>query len=225
MGDVMKKLYRTVIFDFDGTLADTSEGIFNCVRYAQKKLNLPDIDEKSYRSFIGPPIAKSYNRVFNLIGQERDLAVAHHKKYSLERGAYEVTLYDGIEDLLKKLNDQNIRIGIATLKYQETAEKILQHLNLNKYFDVIRGATGEKKETKSTILESCILALGAPKSGCVLVGDSVYDAVGADDVMIDFIAVTYGFGFLNKCDAFKQHAIFAADNVDELTKILLIHEK
>lgn len=187
--------YQTIIFDLDGTLADTSEGIYNCIRYAQTKMKLPPITNAQMRSHIGPPMHESYERNFHLSGTSLEQAIGFHKEYALTKGLYEASLYDGIPQLLSQLKSRGLKLAVATLKYEETAKKMLSFLNVASFFDVICGTLSEVKLTKAQLLEKCVDLCQGEKSTALLVGDSSYDALGAQEAGIDFLGVTYGFGF------------------------------
>ncbi|MEG1836471.1 MAG: HAD hydrolase-like protein [Synergistaceae bacterium] len=211
------KRYQTILFDFDGTLADTSEGIFNCVRFTQEKMKLREISLEEYLSFVGPPMEESYSRVFALSACDSKRAVSFHKQYGVENGAFEVSLYGSIKKLLKLLREQNRQIGVATLKFQKTTEKIISFLSMSDLFDVVKGSEGIQEETKSSIIDACLHGLPTGTDyESVLVGDSKYDAIGAAEVGIDFIAVTYGFGFKTKEEAQQYDSVFIAESVDDL---------
>lgn len=212
----MKKL---VIFDMDGTLADTSEGIFNSIRYTQKMMNLPEITYAQMLSHVGPPMEKSYARNFGLSGELLKRAVQYHKEYAMKKGYRELKVYDGIIDLLEKLKNAGIRTAVATLKAQTTAEKIAKEY-FPDLFDVIIGTNLENPLTKAEMLIKCIDNFQLSKSDVVLVGDSIYDAKGAEEAGMDFIAVTYGFGFQPNEDIPANH-IAAMDNPNDLIKILI----
>ncbi|MGN0614538.1 MAG: HAD family hydrolase [Porcipelethomonas sp.] len=187
--------YKLVIFDLDGTIADTSPGIFNSVRYVRKMMDLCDITEEQMRSHVGPPMEESYSKNFGLSGDALRQAVEYHKEYALKQGYKEIEIYPGMFELLNELKDNNVKTAIATLKANETAQKIFIDTKLNGMFDFILGSDTSAPMTKAQMIERCVKEFGVEKSECVLIGDSKYDAIGAEEAGIDFIAVTYGFGF------------------------------
>ncbi|MBO4488027.1 MAG: HAD hydrolase-like protein [Bacteroidales bacterium] len=212
--------YQTIIFDLDGTLADTSEGIYNCIRYAQKNMNLPPITDVQMRSHIGPPMHESYERNFHLTGTELELAVGYHKEYALTKGLYETSLYDGVPRLLSQLKSLGSKLAVATLKYEETAQKMLSFLNIASFFDVICGTLSEVKLTKAQLLLKCVDLCQGEKGTALLVGDSSYDALGAQEAGIDFLGVTYGFGFLTKEDVNQYTNIGCAGSPIEIISFI-----
>lgn len=217
----MNKKYKLVIFDLDGTLADTSPGVINCVRYTQKKMRLPEITKAQLYSHVGPPMEESYNRNFGLTGDKLRQAVEYHKEYAVKQGYRELTVYDGIYELLSGLRVKGIKTAVATLKAQTTAEKIFKEYSLGGLFDVVIGTDSANLKTKAQLLDDCLAAIGIDKLDAVLIGDSSYDAVGAEQAGIDFIAVTYGFGFKSEEDANKYDRVAVCESVSTLIRYLI----
>lgn len=187
--------YKLVIFDMDGTIADTSPGILNSIRYTQKMMGLPEITLEQMYSHVGPPMEESYNRNFGLTGDSLKQAVTYHKEYAIQNGYKELELYDGIIELISSLRAAGIKTAVATLKAHTTALKIFDTLGIADKFDVVIGVDSANPMTKAQLLEYCIEKCGCDKTETVLIGDSIYDGIGAEDTDIDFLAVTYGFGF------------------------------
>lgn len=214
------KAYHTIIFDLDGTLADTSEGIYNCIRYAQEKMGLPPITSEQMRSHIGPPMHESYERNFHLSGLDLEKAVSFHKEYALTKGLFEASLYEGMSQLLSQLKQRGFKLAVATLKYEETAQKMLTFLNVAHYFDVICGTLSDVKLTKDQLLEKCIQLCHGSKDTSLLIGDSSYDACGAQEAGIGFLGVTYGFGFKSKQEVDEFPNVGCAETIGDIWKII-----
>lgn len=215
------KEYTTIIFDLDGTLADTSEGIYNCVRYTQNKMNLPEITDAQLHSHIGPPMHESYAKNFGLSGEELERAVGYHKEYALQQGWRETAVYRGIPELLYALQKKGIRLAVATLKYEDTAKKMLKHLEIDNFFTTICGTLTDIKMTKSELLKKCIQNCNGDITKTILIGDSSYDAIGAHQAGIDFFGVTYGFGFKSKADVDEYPNVGCVEKVENVSKILI----
>lgn len=214
------KDYKVVIFDLDGTLADTSEGIYNCIRYAQKMMGLPNISAEQMRSHIGPPMQESYARNFNLKGDDLGKAVSFHKEYALTKGLYEAEVYENIPELLQQLKAKGIKTCVATLKFEETARKMLDHLKISSCFDAICGTLSEIKLNKAQLLEKCLVLSQENRADALLIGDSSYDAIGAQEAGIDFLGVAYGFGFTSREDVDKYPNIGCAETVQEIYSLI-----
>lgn len=210
--------YKLVVFDFDGTVADTSEGIFNSIRYVERKMNLPEITAEQMRSYVGPPVEESYSRNFGLIGEDLKKAVAYHKEYAVKQGYRELRIYDGILELLKMLRDKGYLTAVATLKAQDTVEKIVDCFKIKKDFDFVAGVT--VPTSKSELISRCMAELHCRAEETVLIGDSEYDALGAREAGADFIAVTYGYGFASDEDVNVYKAVGVASSVKEIFEII-----
>ena len=212
--------YKLVIFDMDGTLADTSPGILNSIRYVQSRMGLPEITSEQMYSHIGPPMEESYSRNFGLSGDSLKQAVELHKEYALQQGHREIRWYDGIPELMDSLKNQGISTAVATLKAQTTMEKILEHFDMTDKFDMVFGADPSGKRTKAQLLKLCLESSGIPREQAVLIGDSSYDAIGAAEAGIDFIAVTYGFGFISTDDVRDYLCVAVCADTGQLESFL-----
>lgn len=186
-------MYDLVIFDLDGTLLDTSKGIYGSVRYAESVIGVNPIDEKFLKVFLGPPPSKVYAELYNLSENDVMKAVNAHRRYGMEKAIDEVTLYDGMKETLQKIKEMGIRMAVATLKRQRIAEAMIKKYKLNQFFDVIIGMNDLENMTKSDTIKLAIKKTNAINP--VMVGDSEYDYEGSQIVGISFIGVTYGFGF------------------------------
>ena len=196
----MKK-YDTVLFDLDGTLLDTSKGVVMAIEYTIKQMNLEPLPLETMLSFIGPPIKVSIKKTFNLSDAETNKALEIWRDYYGSTAIFEAEVYDGIIETLEMLKNKEIKIGVATYKKEDFAVKVLNHFGIGKYFDQISGADGYGKLTKSDVIKNCLTALNVTDLGTVLmVGDSDNDSKGAKEIGVDFVGVTYGFGFKTEDD-------------------------
>lgn len=211
----MKK-YSCIIFDLDGTLANTYPGIYNSYHYACERMGMESPTNTIVGEAIGAPLLEVFEQRFHLDKEDALIAVEHYRKYYASNGIYEANAYDGMADTLDYLKRNGYLLGVATLKKEEFAVKILEELNLAKYFDVIVGMNSGDNLTKAQMLDKVSMMLNVDKSTAILVGDSSYDAVGAAEAEMDFIAVTYGFGFKTTSDTNKYTTIAVADTAYDL---------
>ncbi len=193
----MKKL---IIFDLDGTLLDTSEGIIKCHQYAHEYMGKQPPSESQLRKVIGAPLLDSYLYDFKFSLNDAKTAVEAYRNRYNEKGVLEADIYKGIEDLLKTLSSEGYILMVATLKKEEFAKQMLKNFSISKYFTQIFGVDEKDKKKKIDLLNQCIEASSVDKKEVVLVGDSEYDLEGASACKIDFIGVSYGFGFKNNVD-------------------------
>lgn len=193
---------KAVIFDVDGTLLDTTQGVLSSVEYTIKAHRLPSLRKEQLLTFIGPPIQDSFARTYGLEGDIlQELAATFRNRYK-EEDLYKAAAYDGIYEVCDELKRHGIAIAVATYKRQDYAVKIMRHFGFDRYTDIIYGADHENKLKKVDIIRKCLVSVGISDYGdAVMVGDSDHDAIGAQKVGIDFIGVTYGFGFKAAKDA------------------------
>lgn len=189
---MMKKL---IIFDLDGTLLDTSEGIMYCYRSTGEALNLKKNEVDNAKCVIGGPLRDGFERLYEIESDETLCrAIETYRKLYKSDGIKKFKPYDGIKEMLSTLKDNGCLLAVATLKLESYAKQMLESAGLSEYFDIICGWDGTDGCTKAVILTKVMCELKTMKSNAILVGDSVYDAKGADVAGIDFLGVTYGFG-------------------------------
>ena len=193
----MKEKY--IIFDFDGTIADSSEGVFNCVRYALKKMGRKELDSNTLRTFIGPPLTESFARECGMNREECDQAVAFYRElYSVE-GVMQCRLYDGIKDMLIALNEKGFILAVATSKPEPYAVRILKNFGIDGEFAVIAGAefAGDRTD-KPAVLKYALEHLNIPACDAIMIGDRHHDVDGAHLFGMRCIGVLWGFGSMDE---------------------------
>lgn len=191
--------YELAIFDLDGTLLDTSPGILKSVEYTIRHFGFSPVPKKLLSSFIGPPIQDSFARIYGLSGSIlQEIATVFRADYSCNN-LLKAKPYNGIYELFDRLYRIGIKIAVATYKREDYAVKLLKSFGFNRYTDIIYGGDHENELKKKDIIVKCIKAAGIrDNADVIMVGDTLHDALAAMDIKLDFIAVTYGFGFDSK---------------------------
>lgn len=213
--------YDLVIFDLDGTILDTSEGIILSIKHTVDIMRLEKLSDEAISSFIGPPIQNSFERECGLSGVRLQEAVTTFRDYYKTSALFKASPYNGIYDAFQALSDRKIKTAVATYKREDYAKAILEHFEFNKFTQNIRGGDIENKLTKKDIIDLCISDSGiTDKSRIVMVGDTCHDANGAEQSGIDFIGVTFGFGFLSKDDVTKCRSIGYAEKAMDILKYI-----
>lgn len=220
-------MYDIILFDLDGTLTDPGEGITNSVAHALKKWGIEVADRSTLYRFIGPPLKDSFMDYCGFDDDaEGERAVAAYREYYHDIGIYENLVYDGIEDLLKALKEQGKTVVLATSKPEPYATRILVHFGLDKYFDVIAGATMDSTRVKKAdviayAIEKIEDKLGHPldRTTAVMVGDRRQDVEGATANGLDSIGVLFGYGDEEEHEA--AGATYIAPTVANVGEILL----
>jgi phosphoglycolate phosphatase len=212
----MKKQYRTILFDLDGTLADTSQGIYNCHRYAISCMGITEPIDRKLEGIIGAPLLESYRTRFGFSDESARIAASHYRKRYAEKGIFEAELYKGIRQLLEGLQKNGYYLGVASLKAEPFVISMMEHWGISDYFSVLRGVDDKDKYTKADLLRFCMQEINSAPEDTILVGDSSYDGIGAKETQIDFLAVTYGLGFRKRDEAEKFNPVYVANTVTDL---------
>lgn len=183
---------KAVLFDLDGTLTQSEEGIWNCVRYAAEKMGRTPPPEEVLRKFIGPPLFYSFQTYLGMTETEAKRAVDLYRERYNDVGLLENRVYPGIRRMLVRLKRAGYYLGVATGKPQGPTERILRHFRLDRFFDAVAGNQPENTApSKERLIRR---ALPDAFDGAVMVGDRRFDVEGARAAGIDSVGVGYGYG-------------------------------
>ncbi len=211
---------KALIFDFDGTICNTGEGIKKSARFALDSFGIesPEWEELDY--FIGPPLLVTFQEKFDKTPQEADELVKKFRERYRETGLFESHLYDDVHDMLKALKNDGFKLGIASSKPQEFIEKLLKHFNITDMFDSVCGVTFQADcEPKPSIIARCVESLGTDVQNTIMVGDTQYDIDGAKENGLRSIGVTWGYG--TKFELIESGADFILDNPQDVEAVAL----
>ena len=215
-------MWKTVLFDLDGVLTDSAEGITKCVQYALTGLGLEEPELSELNCFVGPPLHEMFMRYADLDAETADKAVALYRERYVPTGMFENQLYPTIVKLLELLKRNGILMGVASSKPEVYVKQILDHFGISNYFKVVVGSelNGDRVEKKE-VLEEAIrrLHMENRRDQIVLIGDTIFDVRGAHAVDIDCIAVSYGYGKREDLEAARP--IYIADTVSDIAECVL----
>ncbi|MCR5602673.1 MAG: HAD hydrolase-like protein [Lachnospiraceae bacterium] len=214
-------MIRNVIFDLDGTLLDTAEGILESVAYTVKELGYKELTLEQKLSFIGPPVQASLKRLYGLSDEEAQRGANIFREYYKDNALLKAEPYEGIFTLCETLKKNNVKMSVATYKREDYALKLLCAKGFDRYCNPMHGADNNNILKKEDIVLMCVNEMGATKEECVLIGDTDNDAKGAAQAGIPFIAVTYGFGFKSRDDLKEYPHIGVASTPAGLAEIIL----
>ena len=207
----MNKKYELAIFDLDGTVLDTKEGLLSAIKYTIREMGYEMLSDSVLSTFIGPPVQDSFAREYGLEGPVlQEIATVFRNQYSTV-DLLKAAPYEGIYDLFQGLKVRRVQSAIATYKREDYAVKLLKYYGFDRYTEIMYGGDHENRLKKKDIIEKCIRDSGVTdKSKIVMIGDTIHDALGAELVGVDFIGVTYGFGFRTIEDVMEQKAVGCA---------------
>ena len=216
-------MYQTILFDLDGTLTDSGQGILNSVAYALEKMGIEEPDTANLNRFIGPPLYESFSRFYQLSPEDTQSAVDAFRVYFKEKGMFENQLYPGIIPLLEELRTAGKTLVIATSKPEIFAKQILEHFGIAHYLDVIAGASLDSSRiSKADVIGYAINQLEAFPKHAVMIGDREHDIEGARMHQLPAIGVLYGYGCKQEFE--KAGATMIVETVQDLKRVLLTTE-
>lgn len=213
--------WNTVLFDLDGTLTDPKEGITKAVAYALDSFGIHVEDRNTLTHYIGPPLEETFAADYGFSYEKAMVGVEKFREYYNVTGWKENVPYPGIEALLSALKAAGLTLLLATSKPEETANMVLCHFDLKKYFTVAAGANPQIPHSnhKGTIIRAALRRAGADAARAVMVGDRRHDTAGAHEAELPCIGVLYGYG--SKEEHLACGTDFLAENLADLETLLL----
>ncbi|HFI0214248.1 TPA: HAD family hydrolase [Streptococcus suis] len=216
-------MYQTILFDLDGTLTDSGQGILHSVAYALDQMGIDEPDLANLQRFIGPPLYESFSRFYQLNPADTQAAVDAFRVYFKDKGMFENQLYDGILPLLESLKQAGKTLAIATSKPEVFAKQILEYFDIAHYFDVIAGASLDSSRiSKTDVISYALAQLNYEPQTTIMVGDREHDIEGAQANQLASIGVLYGYG--NRQELEEAGASWIIETVPDLQKILLMQD-
>lgn len=210
---------QLVIFDLDGTLTDSAEGIVSSFRHALAAVGAPVPDGDLAGMVVGPPMPHTLAGMG--LGEHTDAAIAAFRADYTTRGWAMNRLFDGVAGLLAELRASGVRLAVATSKAEPTARRILAHFGLDEHFEVIAGASPDgTRAAKRDVLAHALAQLDPIPERVVMVGDRSHDVEGAAEHGIDTVVVGWGYG---AADFAGPEAVVAHSHVatiDDLREVL-----
>lgn len=212
-----------VIFDLDGTLTDSAEGIVASFLHALGEVGAEiagSVDEAELaRRVVGPPMHHTLQSMG--LGDLADAAITAYRADYLSRGWSMNRVFDGIPELLADLQRAGVRMAVATSKAEPTARLILEHFGLDGHFDVIAGASPDGvRASKSDVLTHARNQLGPLPERVLMVGDRSHDVEGARAHDIDTVIVEWGYGADDFADPDTLAPVATVTTVEDLREVL-----
>lgn len=209
---------KTILFDLDGTLTDSGEGIINCAILALEHFGLPIPSREAMRVFVGPPLHESFIK-HGVPADQADEAVRIYRSRYIPIGKFENTPYPGIREMLEALKNEGHTLYVATSKPEQMSVDILEHFDLAKYFEMICGATMDTSRSSKDKVIAYLLEKTGRKENTIMVGDTQFDVLGAKAHGIPTIGVSWGYGKVE--DMEKAGAKCIVNTMDELYQALV----
>lgn len=196
---------KFVLFDLDGTLVDSSLGIKSAFNYTFEKLQLPLQPDNKLSTFIGPPLETTFANYFTEKA-DIDHAIKTFREYYNAKGVHQVSLYSGIPELLKELNELGYSLYVTTSKHEPMAKLMLTELDVISYFKQVYGSTSEHFH-KADVINACLTEQKIQATDAVIIGDTKFDMIGGQKTGVRRLGITWGFGSIESLQEYGAEII------------------
>ena len=208
---------KSILFDLDGTLTDSGEGIINCAALALEHFGLPVPSREAMRVFVGPPLSETFQK-FGVPADKVEEAIAVYRSRYIPIGKYENNPYPGVRELLETLQQHGHKLYVATSKPEGMSVDILEHFDLAKYFTRICGAAMDMSRNSKEAVIAYLLQECGEDANTIMVGDTTFDVIGSKAHGIPCIGVSWGYG--DVADLETTGAIAIAHTMQQLLTLL-----
>lgn len=214
-------MYSHILFDLDGTLTDSKEGILACVRYALETLELPIPEEAELLKFIGPPLQESFTRIGLSLEQAGEAIRLFRSRY-IPEGQFQNRPAPGMAELMGRLRERGCVLALASSKMEAQCRSICDRFGFTPHLAVIAGSSGRADYSKADVIREALARLGQPDPRvCLMVGDRKYDVEGARVCGLDCAGVEF-FGYAPPGELEAAGAVAVVSTVAELESFILV---
>ena len=208
-----------VLFDFDGTVFDTAEGITKCVQYALGKMGI-EAELKDLMCFAGPPLDEMFSLRYGMSPEQAHRAVELYRERYTPIGWAECSPFPGMHELMGRLRKKGIKLAVATSKPRHFAQRILEKYDMQNDFDIICGSELDgTRGQKWEVIEYALSQFGIAPSEAIMVGDRKYDVIGAKKCGVPCIGVRFGYAEPGELES--EGAVYVAEDADDLYEYLI----
>lgn len=213
--------YTTVLWDLDGTIINSSPGVFESFNHTFRTVGMPELTPAEMKPFMGPPLRTTFGQILGLSHEETEEALAAYRDFYLKQGgALNCELYPGVIETIQKSKAAGITNSLATSKAERGTKLVGEHFDFLKYFDVLgTAANDESRNSKTDVITYAfeeLQKIDADLSKVILIGDRIHDVEGARHHNLEVCLVKWGFG--NKQE--WELADYLVEDVAELQKLL-----
>ena len=214
-------MFELILFDLDGTLTDSKEGIINCVKYALESFGIHEQNKETLLKFIGPSLYDSFSSIYGFSHEDAVLAVEKYRERYNDIGIFENSVYPDTESVLKSLKNAGKRLALATSKPVVYANRVLEHFDISEYLDYKVGAEFDGTRSKKQEVIEEVLRLASPfdLTKTVMVGDRRHDILGAKSCKISSIGLRCGYAEKGELEDAGADYIF--ENLSKMTEFIL----
>lgn len=219
-------MYRYLLFDLDGTLTDSKEGIIKCLQYAFQKLGDPVPEESQLLKFIGPPLIESFIEYCGYTAEKAEKACEIYRERYRPIGKFENVPAPGMPELCARLKQRGYILALSSSKPEELCVSICEHFGYAPSFAVIAGSPPDGHGTKADVIRETLRRLGLTESDAaqvLMIGDRKFDVLGAKECGIDCVGVEF-FGYAAPNELEDAGAVAVVKTAEELEQFVISQE-
>jgi len=219
------RVYRYILFDLDGTLTDSKEGILKSLRYAFEKMEMEPPEEATLLQFIGPPLQDSFMRYCGFSEEQALRGLLLFRERYAPIGKFENAAAPGMEALCRRLKERGYVLALASSKPVELCVPICEKFGFAPSMAAIVGSPPAGDWEKVDVIRESIRRLGlteADRDSILMVGDRKFDVLGAKACGIDCVGVEF-FGYADPGELEKAGAVAVVQTPEELERFILEH--
>ena len=198
------KKFQLLVFDWDGTLADSQACIIDAMQLASSEAGMKKPDDAKIRDVIGLSLEVAIQKLFSEADEKVvKRIVDRYREHYFSTSTSSVPVFEGVVEILEKLNQENYFLAIATGKSRRGLDRSLIDTGLEKYFHASRCADETISKPHPKMLIEIIDFFGLETSDALMIGDSEYDLKMANNADTESVAVSYGvhnIERLQQCD-------------------------
>lgn len=212
--------YKTLILDFDGTLADTKESIIQTMKFVSDTLNTKDFNEDLIKNLIGLPLKATFEKAFSFDEKLIQEATLLYRNHYNEIAIDTISLFDGVKNTLIDFHNKGMNLTVASSKGKEALIKILKKHNIYDLFSFVGGEEDAKnKKPAPDIVNHIMNTYTYQPQECLVVGDTIYDIEMGQRAKVNTCGVTYGNNTKEILE--QQNPTYIIDIFQELKEIVL----
>lgn len=213
--------YTDLLFDLDGMLADTSEGVLRCAAHALHAFGIEVSDIRTLTPFMGPPLSVSFRTFYGFSEEDAKEAVRIYRERYDEKGQYECKIFEGVPEMLDRLREKGFRLCVATSKWDFYALQMLERMQIaDRFCEIVGSDKSETRGTKAAVIEEAIRRMHiTDRSKTLMIGDRKYDIIGAKACGLDSFGVYMGCAEDGEHE--REGATYVAHSIRETQEKLL----
>lgn len=212
-------MLKLLVFDWDGTIADSVGDIINCKHFLAKKYNLPLPSEETIKNVLGTKFEDAMQRCFPSASPHLLRKLSQEFHHLMQQGDYQTALFPNAKEILKELKQQNMfKFAIATSKDRQELNSAIEYNGLFDLFDVTCCGAEHQSKPNPSMLNYIMTKFNIKPHECIMVGDTVTDIQFAANAGIKTIVVTFGAHSVEKLQSMNPLALI--DEWKQLPEII-----